>query len=143
MIMDRPLLNDKSEYPNDDVLLQYLGKGKSNWDTFVAQISSTFAAMTMEWNFYNDGKSWLCKLVYKKKTVCWISVWEKYFKTTFYFTDKNTQDIKRLEIDKNLKSAYLSNKSFGKLKPLTVDVKTKKALTDVFELIRYKSGWKA
>lgn len=139
--MDRPLLNDKSDYPNDDVLLRYLGKSKTVWDVFSGEISSTFPTMSLEWNYYNDGKAWLCKLVHKKKTVCWISIWSKFFKVAFYFTDKNSRDIKGLNIDQDLKAQYRSNKSIGKLKPLTIDVKTKKALSDVFELIRYKSSW--
>jgi len=73
--MNRPLLNDKNEYPNDDVLVRYLGKTKAIWDAFVVEISSTFRSMSFEWKFYNDGKSWLCKLVHKKKTMCWISIW--------------------------------------------------------------------
>ncbi len=139
--MNKPLLNDKSEYPDDDVLLRHLGKTKPLWDLFVSQMSAMFAPMSMEWNYYNDGKSWLCKLVYKKKTVCWISVWAGFFKIAFYFTDKNTKDIKGLRIDRRYKTEYLSHKSIGKLKPLIIDVKTKKALSNVFELVQYKSQW--
>jgi Protein of unknown function (DUF3788) len=137
--MNRPILNDKSEYPNDKVLLRHLGKTKAIWDLFVTQISSSFPLMDLEWNFYNDGKSWLCKLIHKKKTVCCISTWENYFKTTFYFTDKNNKDINNLKIDQELKDNYRSDKSIGKLKPLMIKVKTKKALSNVFELIKYKS----
>ncbi len=137
--MNRPLLNDKSEYPNDDVLRKHLGKTKAIWDVFITQISSAFPFMSLEWKFYNDGKSWLCKLTKKKKTMCWFSIWKNYFKTTFYFTDKNNKDINSLKIDKGLKDNYLSNKSIGKLKPLSIEIKTKKALSDVFELIKYKS----
>jgi len=137
--MNKPLLNDKLEYPHDDVLAKYLGKTKIIWDEFVAHLSSTFNSMSLEWNYYNDGKAWLCKLVHKKKTVCWISIWDQYFKVTFYFTDKNTDDIKLLKIDPAWINKYLSNKSIGKLKPLTTEVKTKKVLAGIYELIKYKS----
>ena len=95
--------------------------------------------MSLEWNFYNDGKAWLCKLVHKKKTMCWISIWDRYFKTTFYFTEKNTKDICALEIDRTVKENYLSAKPFGKLKPLTIDVKSKKTLSNIYTLMKYKS----
>jgi hypothetical protein len=137
--MDKPLLNDKQEYPDDAVLGKYLGKTKPIWDAFVNHLSADFAAMSLEWNFYNDGKAWLCKLVYKKKTVCWISVWDQYFKTTFYFTEKYNKEIDALNIDQAYKENYKSNKSFGKLKPLTVEVKTKKSLVSIYELIKFKS----
>ncbi len=137
--MNKPLLNDKNVYPTDDVLLKHLGKTKTIWDAFITQISSAFPSMFLEWNFYNDGKSWLCKLVHKKKTMCWISIWENYFKVTFYFTDKNSKDIHGLKIDQVCINNYRSNKSIGKLKPLTIDIKTKKVLSNAIELIKYKS----
>ena len=58
----------------------------------------------MEWRYYNDGKAWLCKVVNKKKTVFWLSIWEHYFKTSFYFTEKHLESIDALNI------AYASRK---------------------------------
>jgi hypothetical protein len=137
--MNKPLLNDKLEYPDDEVLGRYLGKSKAIWDLFVTDLSSTFSSMSLEWKYYNDGKAWLCKLVHKKKTVCWISIWDKYFKVTFYFTEKNNKDISTLNIDQVWKDNYITRKSIGRLKPLTIDVKTKKVLAGIYELIKYKS----
>ena len=138
--MNKPLLNDKSEFPDDAVLGKYLGKTKPLWDTFAGHVNSASGTMTLEWNYYNDGKAWLCKLVHKKKTVCWISVWDQYFRTTFYFTGKYDQDIMVLRIDQRYKENYKSGKSFGKLKPLTIEVKTKKSLDSVYELVKFKSS---
>jgi hypothetical protein len=141
--MDKPLLNDKNEYPDDEVLAKYLGRAKSAWDELAGGASSAFHGLALEWRYYNDGHAWLCKLVYKKKTVCWLSVWNGFFKTTFYFTEKTDKGIKDLGIDRALKDAYFSAKSFGKLKPMTMEVKSKKALTNIFTLIKYKINWKA
>ncbi len=138
--MDKPLLNDKQEYPDDAVLSKYLGKSKTIWDAFGKHLSAEFAVMSLEWNFYNDGKAWLCKLVHKKKTVCWISVWDQFFKTTFYFTEKYDKEIAALKIEQVYKENYKASKSFGKLKPLTVEVKTKKSLDSIYELIKFKSS---
>jgi beta-galactosidase GanA len=137
--MDKPLLNDKLEYPDDTVLGRYLGKTKPIWDEFVSRLSSNFAVMSLEWKFYNDGKAWLCKLVHKKKTVCWISVWDQYFKTAFYFTEKYDKEIDALNIASTYKESYKTNKSYGKLKPLIIDAKTRKSLDSIYELIQFKS----
>jgi hypothetical protein len=32
--MDKPCLNDKDEFPDDEVLNRYLGKVKETWDSF-------------------------------------------------------------------------------------------------------------
>ena len=33
--MDKPCLNDKNEFPDDEVLSPYLGKVKTVWDSFM------------------------------------------------------------------------------------------------------------
>lgn len=140
--MQKPLMNDASEYPDDAVLARYLGKAKPAWDSFVSKLAKQLTGASLEWRYYNDGKAWLCKLTHKKKTVCWISVWEQSFKTSFYFTQKNDAAIEALAISAPLKQAYRAHESTGKLKPLVVHVKTKKALDDVFTILTYKSASK-
>jgi hypothetical protein len=140
--MDKPLLNDQNEYPDDEVLAKHLGKAKPVWDAFAAAIADEFGAAALEWRYYNDGKAWLCKFVHKKKTVCWVSIWSRFFKTTFYFTAKNDRDVEALPIASDLKDAYRAHVPIGKLKPLTVEVGTKKALQNVLVLVKYKSSLK-
>jgi hypothetical protein len=137
--MERPLLNDEHEYPDEEVLARHLGKAKSAWDAFASDTVAGLGA-SLEWRYYNDGKAWLCKLVWKKKTVCWLSIWDRFFKTTFYFTSKNDSDIEALPIDPELKASYREHAPIGKLKPLSVAVKSKKTLEPVLGLVKYKIG---
>jgi Protein of unknown function (DUF3788) len=140
--MDKPLLNDAKEFPDEKVLAKYLGKTRSAWEEFLNLVSSADPSLDLVWNYYRDGNAWLCKLTKKKKTICWISIWDKFFKVTFYFTEKNDRDINDLRIDCELKNSYATSKSIGRLKPLTIEVKSKKRLRDVAELIGYKSHLK-
>lgn len=140
--MDRSPLNDEKQYPDDEVLARHLGKAKPAWDAFRTHVAAGFGESALEWRYYNDGKAWLCKLVHKKKTVCWVSVWDKFFKTAFYFTAKSDQDIDGLPIPVELKEQYRARATIGKLKPLVVEVRTKKALEPVSVLVKYKSGLK-
>ena len=140
--MERPLLNDKNEFPDDQVLAKHLGKTKSAWDALTAGVAAKFPEASLEWRYYNDGSAWLCKLTRKKQTVCWISVWDKAFRITFYFTAKSDKDIDNLEISPDAKDSYRTTEPTGKLKPFTIEVRTQKALKDVFVLAEYKSGLK-
>jgi hypothetical protein len=140
--MERPLLNDQTEYPSDEVLTRCLGKAKPAWDAFAAGIPERLPEASLEWRYYNDGKAWLCKLVRGKKTVCWISVWDKFFKTAFYFTQKSDKDIAALPIPAELKDRYREHAAIGKLKPLVIEVKTRKALDPVFVVVKYKAALK-
>jgi Protein of unknown function (DUF3788) len=138
--MQKPRLNDQSEFPDDAQLARCLGKAKRAWDSFAAGIGEAVPDASLEWRYYNDGKAWLCKVTRKKKTVCWVSVWDKSFKTTFYFTAKNDLAIEGLPIPSGLKDAYRANAPIGALKPLTVEVRNEKALDAVFVLAKYKVG---
>jgi len=140
--MERPLLNDKGEYPDDAVLARHLGRAKAAWDAFTAGAAERFPDATLEWRYYNDGKAWLCKLARKKKTVCWISIWDKFFKAGFYFTARHDKAIEALPIAPELKAAYREHPPFGAMKPLTIEVRTKKALEDVFTVAEFKSSLK-
>lgn len=140
--MQRPLLNDADEYPDDGALARHLGKAKPIWDELIAKLAEHLPDASLEWRYYNDGKAWLCKLTHKKRTVCWISIWEKYFKTSFYFTQKHDEAIDSLAISPQLKAAYRAQQSTGKLKPVVVPVPTRKALDDVFTLLEFKSALK-
>jgi hypothetical protein len=140
--MERPLLNDQAQYPDEAVLAAHLGKAKPAWDAFAASIAAALGQGALEWRYYNDGKAWLCKVVHRKKTVCWVSVWDKFFKTAFYFTAKNDRDIEALPIPAELKARYRAHVPIGKLKPLVVEVKNKKALDAVSVLVTYKGGLK-
>ena len=73
--MEKPCLNDKSEYPDDEVLSRYLGEVKNTWDAFLGFIKESHPLYLAEWRYYNDGKSWLYKITKKKKTICWVAVY--------------------------------------------------------------------
>jgi len=140
--MERPSLSNESEYPTDEVLAKHLGKAKPAWDTFAAGIKAEYGEAALEWRYYHDGKAWLCKVVHRKKTVCWVSIWDRFFKTVFYFTAKHDKDIQALPIPSEWKDSYRAHELIGKLKPLVIVVKARKALEGVFVVAKYKSSLK-
>ena len=121
--MDKPCLNNKDEYPDDEVLSRHLGGAKRAWDSFFAFIKEDHPSFATEWRYYNDGKSWLCKITQKKKTVCWVSVWDRLFKTTFYFPDRAEELIAASELDKEYVDQFVNGKKYGKIRGVTVAIK--------------------
>jgi len=95
-----------------------------------------------EWNYYRDGKAWLCKVVYKKKTVFWLSVWDKYLKAGFYFVERHRAGVMDLPIDEKIKHDFEEIKLVGKLIPLIMDIDSKNQLKDLVEVIKYKKSLK-
>ena len=136
--MEKPCLNDKDEYPDDEVLSRYLGKVKNMWDSFMDFIKESYPSFSGEWRFYKDGKSWLYKLTKKKKTVSWISVYPNKFKTTFYFPDKAEELIKASKLKKEYIDQFVNGIRYGKIRGITIEIKKSTDLSATKTLIEIK-----
>jgi len=136
--MERPCLNNKNEHPDDVVLAHHLGNTKTVWDGFIALLGREYPAITGEWRFYNDGQSWLFKVTRKQGTVCWVSVWDGFFKATFYFSDKAADLISASTLDQAYKTQFTDGKHYGKIRGITVELKTLNDLEAVRQLIAVK-----
>jgi len=140
--MDKPCLINKDEYPDDEVLSRHLGAVKRTWDSFVAFLEENHPSFSREWRYYNDGKSWLCKITKKKKTVCWVSVYDRLFKTTFYLSDRAEDLIVASELTKDYIDQFIHGKKYGKIRGITVairkptDLKATKVLIDIKEQVK-------
>lgn len=136
--MERPCLNDPNEFPDDVLLARQLGQAKAAWDAFMAMPQSDYPQISAAWRYYNDGKSWLCKVVQKSKTVCWVSVWDKFFKVSFYFTAKAEDAICNSALAAALKDSFLHPAGKGALRPITIEVRQSSDLAIIRELIGIK-----
>ncbi|HSO78396.1 MAG TPA: DUF3788 family protein [Bacteroidales bacterium] len=140
--MDTILLKDKQVFPEDKVLNAILGDSYYAYAGLIKTVTGDKFGLSPQWNYYNDGKAWLCKVVFKKKTVFWLSVWEGYFKVAFYFTEKSCDAIGGLEIAPEIKQSFMSADHIGKLIPLVVSVRSSDQLPDLYRIIAYKKGLK-
>ena len=140
--MEKPSLNDKNEYPNDEVLSSYLGKTKNVWDSFLEFIKEYYPLFSTEWRYYNDGKSWLFKITKKKKTICWVSIYNNMFRTSFYFSDKAEDLIKKSKLNKEYIDQFINGKRFGKIRAITVDIKKSSDLQTTKSLMEIKEQLK-
>lgn len=131
------LLREKEIEPTDEVLENALGKELFIIYQELIKIFTNEFGLDPQWRFYKDGKAWLCKVVYKKKTILWLSVWEKYIKTGFYFTDKTGIGILELDIDNKIKEAFEVAKPIGKLIPLTIDIDQQNQIEDLRKVVKY------
>jgi len=100
------LLREKEIEPTDKVLENALGKDLFMIYQEIIRIFINEFSLEPQWQFYKDGKAWLCKVVYKKKTILWLSIWENYIKTGFYFTEKTRIGVFDLNIDSKLIEAF-------------------------------------
>lgn len=140
--METALLKEAAVTPTKRVLEKALGRTYPVYEQLLETITGKNYDLVPRWNYYNDGKMWLCKVQFKKKTVFWLSVWDKCFKMGFYFTQKNCQALFVMDIDENIKKEFKENKPIGKLLPLTLIISKKTQLKDALKIIEYKKSLK-
>jgi hypothetical protein len=105
--MLQPFLNNPNIYPSDSVLSGPLGRSKPAWDAFMTMLKTDYPQMSVDWNYYNDGETWLCKVTQKAITIFWVSAWDKFFKISFYFTAKAETAITASTLAPELKYSFL------------------------------------
>lgn len=140
--MEQPLLRDQGIPPTSEVLETVLAGSYPVLRELMDIITADTCGLVPQWNYYKDGKAWLCKIGYRKKTICWLSVWDKFFKLGFYFTEKNCSGIANLDIEESIKESFSKSKNIGKLIPLTLQVNRKEQITDILKIIDYKKSLK-
>ena len=136
--METQLLKDPGIFPSKEVLKDVLGEVYPVLEALKAQVTQSDFALTLDWRYYNDGKSWLCKVCHKKKTVFWLSVWEGCFKTTFFFLERHVEGIAALDISEQIKEDFCRTKSIGKLLPMVITIDRQEQLTDLLKVIEFK-----
>jgi hypothetical protein len=136
------LLREKEIEPTNEVLENVLGKELFNIYQELIKIFADEFSLEPQWQFYKDGNAWLCKVVYKKKTILWLSIWENCIKTGFYFTEKTGIGVLELDIDNKIKEVFEVAKPIGKLIPLIIDINQQKQIKDLKEVVKYKKGLK-
>jgi hypothetical protein len=140
--METYLLREQEVIPTEEVLKEVLAESYAAYEDLMKTVSDSKYGLVPQWNYYKDGKAWLCKVCYKKKTIFWLSVWDKFFKTTCYFTEKDCSGITGLDIDENIKESFNNSKHIGKLIPLTIEIKNKQQVSDALKVIAYKKSLK-
>jgi hypothetical protein len=140
--MEDPVLTNKDQFPTDEILFSHIGKSKSYWKKLFDYTHTNYPDFSEQWRYYNDGKSWLLKVVRKSKTMFWVSVTKGSFKTTFYFGDKAESSILESTISDDLKESFENGKRYGKIRGITTEIKENSDLSNVHELIKIKLSQK-
>ena len=125
---EKLILSDKQTVPTDKLISSLLGDKWQLWQEINKFASESYKDVSGSWNWYNDGKQWLYKLVQKKKTLFWGAIHEDTFRITFYFGDKAEPVIIGSRLPDMVKQEFLTGPRYGKIRPITRKVFNK---TDV------------
>ena len=144
---EQQLLRDPTIEPTSEIIAEGLGAISGAYTKFIGGLASHDIAV--DWRYYNDGKAWLGKGLYKwstarskekETTVFWLSVWEGLFKVTIFIPEKHRADALALSLSGDVKKMLEEAKQIGKLKffPLVFELRTDALFSDVFALVDFK-----
>jgi hypothetical protein len=145
------LLKDPDIEPSSGVITTALGESNNTYIKFVKGLVDH--GIQLEWRYYNDGKAWLAKGLYRwtgirggqnETTVFWLSIWDGFFRVTFYFPQGARADVLSLPLDSEVKMMVTDSQQMGKLKhfPVTFDLCSDEQLEAVFMLADFKKSLK-
>ena len=138
--MEKLLLREQDIYPNNNVLQTLLGDVFNTYQELEALLISY--DLILNWNYYKDGKAYLCKVTYKKKTIFWLSIWETYIKIGFYFNENTSLGIYNLDIDQSIITNFDQTKHVGKFRQLIFEIRDNSQFDDLAKVITYKMSLK-
>ena len=133
--------------PTNEIIAEGLGSASSAYTKFIEQLQNH--DITVDWRYYNDGKAWLGKGLYKwstargtkkEMTVFWLSIWEGFFKVTIYVPEKYRADALNLALNSEVRKMIEDAKQMGKLKffPLIFDFCSDNLFEEIFTIFDFK-----
>jgi hypothetical protein len=133
------LLTNKQIYPTDEYIFSIIGDMKIFWQSIMNYMINNYKDSVGEWNFYNDGKKWLFKMIHKKKTIFWAGILTDTFRITFYLGNKAETIIENSDLPQSIKEEFRTAKRYGLIRPVTFIIKEQTDVENVLKMIDIKS----
>lgn len=144
---EEQLLRNPDIAPTSEIIAEALGAANIVYVKFIDELKEH--AIQLEWRYYNDGKSWLGKGLYKsfgarggqkEVTSFWLSIWDGFFKVTIYMPEKARADAFMLPLDDEIREMIEHASPMGKLKffPLIFEVRSEELFGAIYTLIDFR-----
>lgn len=147
--MAEQLLRNADIEPTAGIIADGLGASNTIYLEFIEKLKE-YDVSLMDWRYYNDGKAWLSKGEYKwttkrgankVKPLFWLSIWEGFFKVSFFFSAIIQDELLHLPISEEAKCIIKNANPMGKTMrylPIIFDVYNNNQLNDLFVLMTFR-----
>lgn len=131
------ILTNKDEHPTNEILKQYFSEAE--YELYLLLLDRLHENdLQVEWNYYRDGKSWLGKIMFKKKNLGWVSYLETGLQVGVYFGERLWSSVLDLDIDERIHSQLPRIKKSGKLYGIIVPISDKAYVNAAMLLVLFK-----
>ncbi len=149
MDKEKQLLRDANIKPTAKIIADGLAPTNDVYINFIDELKK-YDISLMDWRYYNDGKAWLTKGEYKwitvrgtnkVKPIFWLSIWEGFFKVSFFFSADSQDELLTLPISQEAKNIIKNSKPMGKTMrfiPIVFDVDSNKQINDLIMIAQFR-----
>jgi len=146
-LKENQLLRDSNINPTTTVISSCLGSAIDTYKSFTDKLKNH--NIEPNWRYYNDGKAWLFKGIYKWSTIgrtekettaFWLSVWEGFFRVTIFIPEKYRTEALNLPLSNKTKEMITNSEQMGKLKffSLVFNLQSSELFDEIFTLIDFR-----
>lgn len=137
----KPILKDSSEFPTIENLAKHLSpEDLKLYQQLLEELHKQ--SYQEDWNYYKDGHTWLSKILFKKKNLGWISVWETGLKVSVFFSERIWPQLVANELFSKLEANGAEIDKTGKLNAVLIPIKDDTSLMIAVKTVNFKKNIK-
>lgn len=129
---------DKHTTPSDADLANALAGTYPLWQELAGFTNNLFPSAKNEWHFSGEKYGWSFRISDKKRVILYLLPRDRFFKAAFVFGQKATDHILDSDIAADIKDELRQAKPYAEGRGIRIDVKNKKAISDLKKLIQIK-----
>ncbi len=133
------IFTDKEKTPDAVMLEHALGKTYTLWQEIEAFALKAHPKATFLWNYANK-YGWSLRIMEPKRAIVYLLPRDGFFKTAFVFGAKATEQVLQSNVDKTIKTELEQAKPYAEGRGIRIEVRTKKQLNDIKELVKIKAA---
>lgn len=102
--------SDPAIIPTEELIKDALNQKYPWFREIIQHAFDSYKQVSDAWKYYQDGKQWLYRMLYRKKTIFWMSVQQDTFRITFYFSGKSESSVMASNLPEYIKNAYMETR---------------------------------
>lgn len=136
--MATSIFTDKAKKPGPRELQEALGKSYNLWIDIAEYVYRKFPDAGDEWAYPGKSFGWNYRIRDAKRVIVYMMPGDKFFRVSFVFGAKATEEAMLSKISKEIKDLISSAKVYAEGRGFRIDVSKKKTVKDIKKLVDIK-----
>lgn len=117
-------LDDKSQLPTENTLVDVLGPARDLWDKLTSALASEYPPLTEKWGYSGNRWGWSLALKQKKRTIVYLTPSNSLFYAGFALGEKAVSEIQQSGITPQVLALIESSRKYAEGRAVRLEVHT-------------------